>query len=371
MQDYEGIIEQFFQKYDEIMRKMGRVNIMTIGKSGVGKSTLINSIFREEIAKTGVGKPVTRHLRKYQKEEVPVAIYDSKGLELSEKVQRKVKKEIRQEIENRAQEGIEENYIHVIWYCIQANSNRIDEYEIQWIKKLSSLCPVIIVLTQCYSEEVDEFYQFLDNQNLPIIGIQKTLAKPYIIKPYGVDQEITIPSYGLPDLIKMTYQVLPEAVKKALVNAQQVDINFKVKTAQKWATRYVAGAFGVGLTPLPFSDAIPLVTEQVTMLAHITAIFGISVDKAFLSTLLGSVGGVGGAKFTGQLLASNLLKLIPGIGTLTGGLINGSVAATITTALSTAYINVMKKVAESELEGKTTTNQEIAEMFKQQLKQFT
>jgi len=37
-------------------------NILLVGKSGVGKSTLINGVFdfsENEVAKTGVGKPIT------------------------------------------------------------------------------------------------------------------------------------------------------------------------------------------------------------------------------------------------------------------------------------------------------------------------
>ena len=68
------------------METMPTVNIMTVGKTGVGKSTLINSVFREKLAETGVGSPVTRHLRRYNKETIPISIYDTKGLELKEEV---------------------------------------------------------------------------------------------------------------------------------------------------------------------------------------------------------------------------------------------------------------------------------------------
>src|SRR5699024_11502963 len=50
---------------DELMKKSAdrvnefkRVNIVVIGKTGVGKSTLINNLFREKLAETGTGKPV-------------------------------------------------------------------------------------------------------------------------------------------------------------------------------------------------------------------------------------------------------------------------------------------------------------------------
>ena len=41
----------------EEIENMKPVSIMLIGKTGVGKSTLINNLFRENIAETGIGKP--------------------------------------------------------------------------------------------------------------------------------------------------------------------------------------------------------------------------------------------------------------------------------------------------------------------------
>ena len=44
-----------------------KLNILILGKSGVGKSTLINSVFREELADTGIGHPVTPKIREIKK----------------------------------------------------------------------------------------------------------------------------------------------------------------------------------------------------------------------------------------------------------------------------------------------------------------
>ena len=51
-----------------INEKLARLNILVAGKSGVGKSTLINSVFGKEVAKTGDGEPVTSRICKNEKE---------------------------------------------------------------------------------------------------------------------------------------------------------------------------------------------------------------------------------------------------------------------------------------------------------------
>ena len=42
--------------------KLAQLNVLIIGKTGVGKSTLVNSIFGESITEEGLGKPVTQKL---------------------------------------------------------------------------------------------------------------------------------------------------------------------------------------------------------------------------------------------------------------------------------------------------------------------
>lgn len=56
-------------------------NIIISGASGVGKSTLINAIFGEEVVKAGVGKPVTQHLEKVAIPEKGICLWDTKGIE--------------------------------------------------------------------------------------------------------------------------------------------------------------------------------------------------------------------------------------------------------------------------------------------------
>jgi 50S ribosome-binding GTPase len=64
------------------MAKLGHANILISGQTGVGKSTLINAVFRVRLADEGVGKPVTQHVQRYDVPGVPVTIFDTPGIEL-------------------------------------------------------------------------------------------------------------------------------------------------------------------------------------------------------------------------------------------------------------------------------------------------
>ena len=356
-----SLVDELLNETQKEINNMQTVNIMLVGKTGVGKSTLVNNIFREKLASTGIGKPVTKHLRRISKEGVPIVLYDTRGLELSGTIQTQVRSEIFSTIKTSLEKGPEEA-IHVIYYCINANSSRIEETEISFINELAQYLPVIIVLTQAIGQPAQAFRNYIEELNLEIATVMNIMAEPLVIS-----DELTIPRSGLKELISRTIEVIPKDVTKAFNNAQQVDIERKAKAARRWARRYIASTFGVGFTPIPFSDATVLVPMQISMMAHITAIFGISMERTNIASILGAVGGTGGATYLGRYIVSNLIKFIPGAGTLAGGLISGGTASILTTALAFSYIEVLSFIAKGEVDGEYPDLKNIGELMKKEL----
>lgn len=341
-----NIVEDILHKTKEEVANMHPINILLAGKTGVGKSTLINNVFRERLAATGVGKPVTQHLRRISKEHIPIVLYDTKGLELKEETQQTVKKEIFDTIKKRKELGVKEA-IHVAYYCINANSSRIEQMEIHMIRELSAYVPVIIVLTQSMGKPAKEFKSYIENLNLNVVSVINVMSEDF-----HITDDLAIPAFGLKELIQTTFEIIPEETKEAFNNAQQVDIALKAKSARNWAVKYIVSSFGIGFVPVPFSDASLLVPMQIGLLAHITAIFGISMDKATLTSLVAAIGGTGGATFAGRYIVSNIVKFIPGAGTIAGGFISGTTASMVTTALAMSYIEVLTIIAKGEKDGK-------------------
>ena len=324
-------------------KEMGHANIAIIGKTGVGKSTLLNAVFSENLAKTGVGQPVTEHCEMYSKKGSWISLLDTKGFELEN--YKKILNELKQEIQRRKNSSHADEHIHVAWFCINNNSNRIEPAEVNFINELATEIPVIVVLTQGEKKKDNTFLNEVKKSAAQAKQVVKILAQPC-----EIDEGIIIPSYGLDTLVQVTEELIPEAQKKAFIAAQKVDLEMKKKAARKAITVAVAAGTAACAIPLPFADSVALAPIEIGMLASISHIMGLETSKAFLSTLVSSAVGVIGATVGGRAIVTGLLKLIPGLGTLAGAAIGAATAGTMITAMGEAYIAAIIKIQSSNVE---------------------
>ncbi|MGQ9836388.1 MAG: YcjF family protein [Cyanobacteriota bacterium] len=352
----------FTESLLEAEAEMGHCNVMVIGKTGVGKSTLVNAVFKDQLARTGVGSPVTRHIRKYSKQGCPITIYDTPGMELSGEQNVRIRLEVAQCIDELRLRDPKE-HIHIIWYCIHHAANRLEETELNWLRDLELKdVPVILILTQ-YLEgsEESEFLKYLQHQNLPVRYIVPVLARDKVI-----NRQTIIPAHGLEHLIGCTLELLPEVARLAFIQQQLLRVDLKAEAALKYVSGYVASAAFIGAAPLPLSDAPLLVVAQIGMIASISFIFGYTASPSFYYSLIAALAGIGGAVVTGRTIVSNLLKFIPGAGAIAGGILQSTAAATLTLSLGLAYIEVMKAITRAEIKGVQLSESEIQQLFVQQ-----
>jgi predicted GTPase len=139
--------EAFNAAFDEQAAQIGRFNLAIFGKTGVGKSTLVNAIFGEQVAATGIGRPVTQGSHLYVHRTGKLGIYDTQGLEVGRDTERIVH-ELSDFIQAAALRPFPEQ-VHLAWYCVRATDRRFEQTEGVFIAKLVQIgLPVILVMTQ-------------------------------------------------------------------------------------------------------------------------------------------------------------------------------------------------------------------------------
>jgi uncharacterized protein (DUF697 family)/GTPase Era involved in 16S rRNA processing len=333
--------DQFSKHYKEAAEKIGRFNLAIFGKTGVGKSTLVNAFFGDSVAKTGIGEPVTQDEHLYIHRSGALGLLDTRGLEIGADTDTIIE-DLRRVINERRSKPIHEQ-IHLAWYCVRATDRRFEAAEAEFVKKLDELgLPVICVLTQVtrttsgdYHPDAVTLAEAIEKQNLPIAGRKVVMTMATADEALGQDQ------HGLEKLLDATFRSAPKGVEAALTAAQQVDMQRKRNEAMTIAGGASTAAAAAAAVPIPFSDAFLLVPIQLGMMGGIAAVYGIDLDKATIA----SVAATATATSVGRSAVGGLLKLIPGVGMLVGGAINAAVGGGFTMAMGAAWALVCEQLA--------------------------
>lgn len=93
----------------------------------------------------------------------------------------------------------------------------------------------------------------------------------------------------------------------------------------------------IGCSPIPFSDAVLLVPVQLTMMSRLHRIFGKSWSESLGKSLSRELIVVG----LGKSAVGNVMKLIPGVGTVAGATVNATVASAITESLGWVTVKML------------------------------
>ena len=346
------------QKLEEALKQRGKVNILIAGKTGVGKSTLINAVFQGNLAETGDGRPVTKTTREIKKEGIPLSIFDTRGLEISE--YKNTIQELEKLIQDKRKSEDPNQHIHIAWVCVMEDSRRVEDAEIKLVEMLDKYIPVVGVITKSVSD--NGFRQTVQELLPQTRNVVRVLAKERVL-----DGGYKIPAMGLENLVELTMTLVPETQRDALAAAQRVSLNHKLQRAHAVVATAAVAAGSAGAVPLPFADALAIIPVQVSMLAGISAVWGLPLSTVFLGTLVsGALTGSAGT-VVGRAAVGALLKLIPGAGSAVGGVINAGVAATLTTAFGEAYIAALYVLTKDNPD-RIPTAEEIRDEFMRQLK---
>ena len=352
--------DTFRTEFDKQSDAMGRFNLAIFGKTGVGKSTLINAIFGEEVARTGIGEPVTHGSHLYLDKVGHLGIIDTAGLEIG-KDNKQILDELNRAVIAMRRQPLSEQ-IHVVWFCIRGMDRRFEDTEADFVRRLDDLgLPVIIVMTQVpmrdnhFHPDAVALAEQIMARRLPIAG-----ARPFMTYAKA-DEFAGQRAYGLKDLLDATFRVAPEGVHGALVAAQEIDQSRKEQEARKHIATAAASAGAAAATPIPFSDAALLVPIQLAMMARIAQLYKIKFERAALMAIASTAAAtqVGRAAFT------NLLKMVPGAGTVVGGAIGAGVASTFTYAMGQAWTAVCQRMVRGQLGplGGAIDNERVRQVF--------
>ena len=231
------------------MESNKKMNVLVLGASGVGKSTLIKSISGIEVM-TGVGEGNTQIIGVYESNTWPIRCIDTKGFEYNFieqwKTIRQVKKYTKQQID--ANKGDSSNLgIDAVWYCIAGTAKRTFANNINLMNKAIKgwkNIPVFAVITKSYSEtDIPENIEAVQQTFSKIGGINLKNIIPVVAEEYVINEDVKVLPKGIEELCLSTLDCIDEAQ-----NINQENRN-RMVLEQK---RFTANTVTVGATITSF-----------------------------------------------------------------------------------------------------------------------
>jgi len=213
--------------------KLSKINIYLLGKTGVGKSTLINSILNlkdEENAKEGFGLPITNETKAYTSDTISwVRLFDNQGFESYGYGVQEVSEYTFSYIKKLLLDPDPNKQIHLIWYCV--TGSRFEKCEKEILLKLmnayeDSKLPIIIVYTQ--ATKLSESKNMIEHINEQCQNIGKNVASCSLIARdfnYEINNEIVVQkSFGIKELLEISKSKIIEAVNSSFYESLKAKI---------------------------------------------------------------------------------------------------------------------------------------------------
>ena len=326
-------------------------NILVIGNSGVGKSTLINAILGEKVAKTAYGTHgTTSYLTIYEGEEIPFRLIDTIGFERTYMQRRKAINAVKKWGKDCANKDDKDRNIHLIWFCIDAGYSIFDSLIQDFLQatKIWSSVPIIVVITKSYSipereRNIELVYHAFAKHKKISENLKKVIpivAEPFVLNPEKYDS--VAPVEGLENLIEVSNRLLPDGRKAGEKDLKRFTLMRKRAWAHSVAVTFTGSATAVGAVPIPFvTDATILMPMEVTEIKLIAHIYDIK-DSEETNLLVDAIQSAGTASVAARG-ALSAIKAIPGLH-IAASLLNAVIAACFAFVIGEGSIYIFEQI---------------------------
>lgn len=355
--------------------------IFLIGRTGVGKSSLINAIMGEYLAQVSDVKSCTQNAQVYKcvkGENELFHIFDTRGIAESESLDK-------ENAENALITEVQHFSPDVAIMMLDCTHRDDIVSDVEFMKKLAKQygetnkveLPVIVVVNKCDEvapARIKEPNEYTQNKLKTIEEVVQYYNNVVVNNGLYIKEIIAVSSYidwktknglevSVKDIESMTNDEIKdleicfdgryniEKLIDLLIDAIQdsgAQMGFRMaarldgvtgRIANELITVFSGLSATVALSPIPVSDIYILVLLQCVLVALIASLSGRDIDLDSAKEFIISAGGVTGLGYTFRMIAQQGSKLVNAVAPGAGSVISSGVAATGTGAIGKAAVS--------------------------------
>lgn len=355
--------------------------IFLIGRTGVGKSSLINALCGSYVAKVSDTISCTPNANVYQCKDgdrVLMDILDTRGIAESESLDDKVS------AEDALIRDINEFTPDVAILMLNCTHRDDVNRDVQFLKKLakeyadinSMKLPIVVVINKCdemaptryktpseYPQnkidkinEVVQYYKGIIVKNgLKIENIIPVSALIDWMTPDGMEVSVedidNLPQYDIDNLQiafdgRYRIEELLDILEEAILDFEaQMGLRMAARLTEvvHRIARHLNNIFAgisatVALTPIPVSDIYVLLILQAVLVSLIASLSGRDISLDTAKEFILSIGGIAGAGYAFRLIAQQATKFLNAVWPGSGSAVSSAIAAAGTVAIGKAAI---------------------------------
>ncbi len=314
---------------------MKRGNVLVLGNSGVGKSTLINAVLGEDVAPTGYGSAgTTKELKIFENDKINFRLIDSVGFEPGFLKRRSAVNAVRDWSKIAAKAGDPNSQINVIWFCVDGTSRKLFPQTIDSLARSVSVfktVPIIVVITKSYSEPDRE-----ENIRMVRQAFAKRHRKlnveriiPVVAEIYYLNEQAFAAPEGISELIDATNDVMPSGIAAAEYDISQYKLQRKNTFAHGViGASTAAGVATAAVTFIPMTDAVVLSGIEAAEVNLLAQIYGVKKgNKAH--ALIEHIVELGTVSAVARAACTAITKAVPIAGSVINMIVAGSFVGAI------------------------------------------
>ncbi|XP_035036723.1 neuronal-specific septin-3 isoform X2 [Hippoglossus stenolepis] len=201
---YVGIEAVLDQMRRKTMKAGFEFNIMVVGQSGLGKSTLVNTLFKSKVSRKScmpnyaeeISKTVELHSVSHVIEEkgvkMKLTVIDTPGFgdqinnencwePIVKYVNEQYEKYLREELHVNRKARIPDTRVHCCIYFLPATGHRLRPIDVEFMKRLGKIVSIVPVIAKADTLTIEERQEFKERirQDLVANGIQVYPQKEY------------------------------------------------------------------------------------------------------------------------------------------------------------------------------------------------